>query len=77
MVAAVCVTLIASFIFTLILSRQLTRRVKQLTEATQAIARGNFQPFIPLKSKDELGELASTVQLMAHDLDILSVYNLA
>jgi len=69
MVLAICVTLIVSFIATLILSRQLTRRVKQLTAATQAIAKGNFKPFIPLKSNDELGELASTVQQMAHDLE--------
>ena len=69
LVTAVCVTLVVCFLFTLILSRQLTRRVKQLTEATQAIAKGNFKPFIPLKSKDELGELASTVQQMAHDLE--------
>ncbi|OPA80302.1 hypothetical protein BVG16_06085 [Paenibacillus selenitireducens] len=71
MALALGITLIVCFLFTLILSRQLTRRVKQLTEATRAIAKGNFTPDIRVNSKDELGELARTVQQMGYDLESL------
>jgi len=41
------------------------RSIKQLTEATQRLRRGESLPELPTKQQDELGELARQFQLMA------------
>ena len=45
------------------------RPIRGLTEATRAIAQGNFSKRISLKSRTEIGELASTFNLMSSELE--------
>mgnify|MGYP002639999575 CR=1 FL=1 len=50
------------------LSRSLTRPIRALTEATQAMANGDLVQEIPVRSQDELGELTISFNQMATDL---------
>jgi two-component system sensor histidine kinase CpxA len=47
----------------------LTWQVRRITAATGQVARGNFDVRLPVKRSDELGELASSVNTMAGQLD--------
>ncbi len=70
------VTLAAGIGFSLLLSNLLTRPVREMVEATQKIADGNYDIEIPGHSSDELGRLTVGFNSMAgklkqfHDLNI-------
>ncbi|GAB4546065.1 MAG: ATP-binding protein [Anaerolineales bacterium] len=51
-----------------LLSRAVTRPLLELTRATRALAAGNFEQRVPVRSKDEIGELASSFNKMNEDL---------
>ncbi len=44
--------------------------IRVLTQATRAIARGDFSKRVQLRSRTEIGELASTFNLMSSDLEL-------
>ncbi|MEW6180623.1 MAG: ATP-binding protein [Chloroflexota bacterium] len=46
----------------------LTRTLRELTHATEEIARGNYGKEVPVRSKDELGMLAQAFNKMSRDL---------
>jgi signal transduction histidine kinase len=48
----------------LILARSLTRPLQQLTEATRKVAGGDLDVKVDIRSKDELGDLAQSFNLM-------------
>jgi signal transduction histidine kinase len=50
------------------LSRSLTHPVRDLTTATRALAFGKLEQQVPVRSKDELGELAESFNQMSADL---------
>ncbi len=50
------------------LSRRLTRPVRELTAATQAVAKGDLGHQVESRSRDELGELAESFNRMSADL---------
>jgi signal transduction histidine kinase len=50
------------------LARTLTRPVNELTTATRALARGALEQQVPVRSTDELGELAAAFNQMSADL---------
>ncbi len=50
------------------LSRTLTRPIRELTEATHAVANGELGKQVSVRSKDEMGELASSFNKMSEDL---------
>jgi len=50
------------------LSQTLTRPIRELTEATQAVAGGNLGLQVPLRSGDEMGKLAASFNKMSTDL---------
>jgi two-component system sensor histidine kinase BaeS len=50
------------------LSRNLTRPIRELTEATHEVAGGNLGLQVSVRSKDEMGELASSFNKMSADL---------
>lgn len=54
-----------------VISQGITRPLKELTEASKQIATGNFQVTLLTKSKDEVGELSSSMQ---QTVDCLRVY---
>jgi signal transduction histidine kinase len=59
---------IAALLLGVLIVRTLTRPLKELTEATQAVARGDLTQKVPVRSKDELGELAISFNQMSADL---------
>ncbi|NOY97960.1 MAG: HAMP domain-containing protein [Chloroflexi bacterium] len=52
----------------LLLSRYLTRPIRELTAATRAISEGNLEQVVPVRSRDELGDLAASFNRMNADL---------
>jgi signal transduction histidine kinase len=52
----------------IILSRTLTRPIRELTAATQAVSRGNLGLQVSVPTRDELGELAHSFNKMSADL---------
>ena len=53
-----------------ILSLRVVHPIKILTESSRAIARGDFSQRIALKSRTEIGELATTFNRMTSDLEL-------
>lgn len=54
--------------FGLLLARSLTRPMRELTRATQEMAQGKLTQQIPVRSQDELGELAQAFNQMSTNL---------
>jgi two-component system, OmpR family, sensor histidine kinase BaeS len=57
-----------AFIFGIFLSRSIGNPVRELTKATHAIANGNLGQQVPVRSRDEIGELAQSFNKMSSDL---------
>ena len=51
-----------------LLARSLTRPIRDLTDATHAMAEGDLAQEVPVRSQDELGELTTAFNMMAADL---------
>jgi signal transduction histidine kinase len=51
-----------------LLARTLTRPLRELTSATHAVARGQLGEQVTVRSRDELGELATAFNQMSRDL---------
>lgn len=65
--AALGATLIA-LVLGLFLARTLTRPLRELTAASQAMAQGDLEQQVAVRSKDELGELAAAFNRMSSEL---------
>ncbi len=52
----------------ILLARSMTRPLKELTEATRAVAHGDLARQVPVRSRDELGELAASFNQMNAEL---------
>lgn len=65
--AAVGATGIALFLG-VFLARTLTRPLRELTTATKAVAKGELEQQVPVRSQDELGQLAASFNQMSADL---------
>ncbi|MDD2921695.1 MAG: ATP-binding protein [Anaerolineales bacterium] len=61
-------TIILAFILGAILSRTITRPIRELTKATHEIANGKFDQQVPVRSRDEIGDLAASFNKMNDDL---------
>jgi two-component system sensor histidine kinase BaeS len=61
-------TILIAFIFGAILSRTIARPLRELTKATHEIANGKFGQQVPVRSRDEIGELALSFNKMNGDL---------
>jgi signal transduction histidine kinase len=59
---------IVALLLGIFLSRTLTRPIRELTEATHAVAEGNLGLQVPLRSRDEMGKLAASFNKMSTDL---------
>jgi sigma-B regulation protein RsbU (phosphoserine phosphatase) len=55
----------------LLLARSITRSVHALSQGTQRLRRGDFSRPIPVQSRDQLGELAESFNVMAADIQQL------
>jgi signal transduction histidine kinase len=58
----------AALLLGILLARTLTRPLRELTTATQAVAQGDLDQQVPVRSRDELGELADSFNQMSADL---------
>lgn len=52
----------------ILLSRTLTRPIRELTQATHAVSQGDLSQQVPVRSSDELGELAQAFNKMSSEL---------
>jgi signal transduction histidine kinase len=59
---------IVALLLGIFLSRTLTRPIRELTEATHAVASGMLGQQVSVRSKDEMGELAASFNQMSADL---------
>lgn len=55
----------------LIVTRLITRPLRQMTRAADRFAHGDFEVRVPVESRDEIGRLAEAFNQMAKDLDRL------
>ena len=65
--SALGASLVALFLG-ILLSRTLTRPIRELTHATHAIAQGDYDQQVTIHSRDELGELAQAFNKMSSEL---------
>ncbi|MFY3792094.1 sensor histidine kinase [Ureibacillus sp. MALMAid1270] len=65
------IAFIILFIVYAILSKLLTRPLLRMKKATEKISKGEFNVSLPYLGKDELGELSSSIQKLAKDLERL------
>ena len=61
-------TILLALILGAIISRTITRPIRELTKATHAMANGNLNQQVPVRSRDEIGELAAAFNKMSDDL---------
>src|SRR5688500_13612685 len=59
---------IIALLLGIFLSRTLTRPIRELTRATQAVSEGDLSQQVPIRSNDELGELAKAFNKMSTEL---------
>jgi two-component system, OmpR family, sensor histidine kinase BaeS len=67
LIAALGATVLA-LLLGAVLARTITRPVRELTTAAHAMTRGQLKQQVPVRSKDELGELTATFNQMSADL---------
>ncbi|MBM7620887.1 signal transduction histidine kinase [Bacillus tianshenii] len=68
---AVIIILFFLVITNLILVKLLTKPLVSMKEATKRINEGDFTVTLPVKSRDEIGELANSIQTLAGNLNYL------
>ena len=59
---------VIALILGILLSRTLTRPIRELTQATHAVSEGDLSQQVPVRSNDELGELAQAFNKMSSEL---------
>ena len=59
------ITLLVSLLVAFILARSIARPITRLTQATEAIARGQYDHRVQAKGRDEIGRLAASFNAMA------------
>ena len=59
---------VIALVLGVILSRTLTRPIRELTRATHAVSEGDLSQQVPVRSNDELGELAQSFNRMSSEL---------
>ncbi|WP_174732786.1 sensor histidine kinase [Mesobacillus harenae] len=64
---AICLTVV----IIIFLSNALTKPLMKMKEATSQINQGNFSVSLPKTNNDELGDLSSSIQILANDLNYL------
>jgi signal transduction histidine kinase len=64
----IVVPLIIMFIAIYVMTYRVTKPLKSMSEASQAMARGDFSKRIPVMSDDEIGELSMSFNMMTNNL---------
>ena len=63
-----CLAVVVAFLVTLFLSRRILSPVKELRSAAQRLGKGDFSQRVNIRDKSEIGDLASTFNSMAGNL---------
>ncbi len=66
---AAAIAIIMTTVFAFFLSTRITSPVLKMKKAADQISQGNFKVRVPIRTTDEIGELAKTFNRMAEDLD--------
>ncbi|MBW8009939.1 MAG: HAMP domain-containing protein [Chloroflexi bacterium] len=61
--------IVAAIIIGILLARSLTRPLSELTAAIRKVSKGDLKQQVPVRSQDELGDLAAAFNKMSADLD--------
>jgi two-component system NtrC family sensor kinase len=69
LIVVALVLLVSAALIGLLGSRLLTRPIERLSDATQVVAKGRFNIQVNASSRDEIGELATSFNQMATELD--------
>lgn len=69
--------IIVSFLLLGLISQKIMRPIRKINSIAEEYATGNFETPINVKSKDEIGQLASTLEFMASELSKLDEYRRA
>lgn len=62
------VAMVLALILAIIFSRNITRPIRELTAATQIVSEGKLAHEVPVRSRDEMGQLAASFNRMNADL---------
>ena len=76
-IASGAFALAGALILSLLLSHGLAVPIRELATATQEIREGNFQVNVPVRSRDEIGQLAASFNTMALGLALKEKYRAA
>lgn len=68
------VMLIISFALLAMISQKIMRPIRRINNVAESYSTGNFEVSMDIKSKDEIGQLASTLEYMASELSKLDEY---
>lgn len=68
LVIAALIAVILALLLAILLAQGLTRPLRQLTQATHALANGDLSQQVPVRSSDELGDLSHSFNQMADTL---------
>ncbi|MBU4483151.1 MAG: cell wall metabolism sensor histidine kinase WalK [Actinobacteria bacterium] len=67
--SATMISLLIASLISLIISLGITRPVKEMTEISQRISKGDFSKKLAFRSPDEIGQLALSLDQMSEDLE--------
>lgn len=68
------VMLVISFSLLALISQKIMRPIRKINSVAESYSTGNFEVSMDIKSKDEIGQLASTLEYMASELSKLDDY---
>ena len=71
------IMIIVSFLLLGLISQKIMRPIRKINSIAEEYATGNFDSPMNVKSKDEIGQLASTLEFMASELSKLDEYRRA
>jgi signal transduction histidine kinase len=67
-IRAAFVAMLVAVLMAIFFGQSLTHPISELTHAIQEMSKGNLQQRVPVRSKDELGQLAESFNQMSRDL---------
>jgi two-component system phosphate regulon sensor histidine kinase PhoR len=67
--SATIISLLIASLISLIISLNITRPIKEMTEISQRISKGDFSKKLEIRSQDEIGQLSLALNQMSEDLE--------
>ncbi|MDA7915844.1 HAMP domain-containing protein [Verrucomicrobia bacterium] len=70
-----CVMLVGALVLVILLSHGFSEPIRELAIATDAIRSGHFETRVEVRSRDEIGQLTESFNVMAADLEKMEKYH--